>query len=137
MQDIVDEPLKVRESVDKAHEHDEKLIKISSSSKGRFSFFFFCHSKYVVGRSDVQRRIVSGSRELVQGFSNQRERVSILDGFLIEVSIVDAEAKTVILFLSKQDWCVSRRGRCTYKSFREILLKSFSDCLEFLLGQTV
>ena len=101
MQDVVDKLLKVRESISKTHEHDEELIKTSSSSKDHLSFFFFCHSKYVVDRSNVQRRIVSSSRELIQGFSNQRKRVSILDDFLIEVSVVDAKAKTVILFLSK------------------------------------
>ena len=117
VQDIIDKLLKVYESISKAHEHNERLIKISSDSKDHLSFFFFYHLKYVVSCSNVQHYIVSDSGELIQSFSNQRVRVSILDSFLIEISIVDAEMKIVILFLSKQDQCISQGEQYTYKAF--------------------
>jgi hypothetical protein len=69
-----------------------------------FETLFFIYSLLsLLDVSNVQDCIVSSDAQLIQSLLNQRKRVSILDDFLVELSIVNAETKRFILLFDEQN----------------------------------
>jgi hypothetical protein len=104
-QRIVDEMLKSRQDVCEFERDYQSFEQLLSCSKRCFSFVIFRHSQKIVDVSNVQDCIVSSDAQLIQSLLNQRKRVSILDDFLIELLIVNAETKRFILLFNEQNRC--------------------------------
>jgi hypothetical protein len=102
-QRIVDEMLKSCRSIYEFERDYQSFEQLLSCSKRCFLFVLFRHSQKIVDVSNVQDCIVSSSAQLIQSLLNQRKRVSILDDFLVELSIVNAETKRSILLYNKQN----------------------------------
>ena len=58
-----------------------------------------------------------GSTQTVQGFRDQRQRVSVLNSDCIEASVVYAEMKASFRFLYKEDRCSGFRTTDSDESF--------------------
>jgi hypothetical protein len=104
-QRVVDEMLKCRRSVREFERDYESFEQLLSCSKDGFPFVLFCHSQKIIDVSNIQSRIISSGAQLVQSLLNQRKRVSILDDFPVELSIVDTKTKRFILLLDEQNRC--------------------------------
>jgi hypothetical protein len=63
-----------------------------SSAKGSLPLVSFSYSDSMIGISKIDFREDDGTTETVEKLTDQRERVSVLDGDGVEASIVNAEA---------------------------------------------
>src|SRR5215213_8750349 len=113
VQDIIDESLKIRRCIRESKEHDKGFVKSSSSSKGCFPLFSIRDPQEVVRSSHIQDSVVRSLGELVEGLFDERKRITIFNSPFIQVTIVDAETKSVILLFDKKDRSTGGRRRCT------------------------
>lgn len=65
----------------------------------------------------VEFGVPFGFGKVIQCFSNEGERVPILNGDGVQPSVVNTEPEGSILFLFKQDWGPGRGGACSDPSF--------------------
>ncbi|GJS64338.1 integrase, catalytic region, zinc finger, CCHC-type containing protein [Tanacetum coccineum] len=118
-----------------------------SCSKRGLRDIIIVHSQLMITRSKVYLREVARSLKLVKQIVNPRERITILDGQLVQFTIVYAYAKRSILLLDKQNWrspWCSRIGRLCYgvapgiKSLRYLLVvwRNLTGLYHCIISQT-
>lgn len=91
-EDIVDEVLEVGRSVGKSKGHDQGFEETVSCPDCSRPLFPLSHPNHVVGASNIQGSIIFCLGEAIQCVSDQGQGVAILNGSLIEATIVDTEA---------------------------------------------
>ena len=96
-----------------------------SRSKGRFPLVSFAYSDPVVGVPQIDLREKSGAVKAVEKVVNERQRVSILDGYSVETSVVNAETKLSRLPRSEKNGSSSRALRLSNPSFIQSFLEVF------------
>jgi hypothetical protein len=88
----VDQVLERGGIVGESKGHNKGFKKTITGAKDRVLFLTFSQTDQVVGVSNVKGSVVTGFGQAVQGFSYQREGVSILDCAIVEASIIDTES---------------------------------------------
>ena len=80
-------------------------------------FIAFSDTESVERSNNFQLGEDPGSAQTVQGFRDQRQRVSVLDGNCVEASVVYTEIKASFRFLYKEDRCGRFRMTDSDESF--------------------
>src|ERR1044071_3683411 len=96
--------------VSETKRHDQELKMAITSAKSSLRNVGFLNAQLVITRSQINLRVVTRALELVKEIINARERITILDGHFVQLTIIDTHAKTFVLLLHKQDRS-SLRGR--------------------------
>src|SRR5688572_8128908 len=78
-----------------------KLIMARHCTKSIFRNITFPHPQLVISGTKVYFREVTCSLELIKQIINSRQRLSLLDSYLIQLSVVNAHAKRTILLPHK------------------------------------
>ena len=73
-----------------------------STERGQ-GFITFSDTESVERSNNVQLGEDSGSAQTIQGFRDQRQRISVFDSDGIQASVVNTEMKTFFRFLHEQD----------------------------------
>ena len=91
-EDVVHKGLECRQCIAKPKEHHCRFEKSQGDDKGSFPLVFFMNADVVIAPSDVEFREESGILHVVDEFRDERQRVCILNGVGIEISVVLARA---------------------------------------------
>src|SRR5215217_3634147 len=89
---VIDEVLKSGGGVCQAERHNQGFKQSPSCTKSGFPNIVISYSYQIVSTSNVQCSIDFGFGKLIQGFSDEGERVSVLDCSSIKATIIDAKA---------------------------------------------
>ena len=87
-EDVVHKGLECRQCIAKPKEHHCQFEKSQGDNKGGFPLVFFMNVDVVIAPSDVEFREESGILHVVDEFRDERQRVCILNGVGIEISVV-------------------------------------------------
>ena len=87
-EDVVHKGLECRQRAAKPEEHHCWFKKSQGGNEGGFSLVFFTNVDVVVAPSDVELREEGGILHVVDEFRDKWQRVRILDGVGIKVSVV-------------------------------------------------
>lgn len=108
-------PWKLAGGVGKSKRHDlVREVAVSGPRSGR-PFVTFSNSHPMVGTSQVQLGETLAPNEAVKGFTYQGQQVPILDGQVVEPSIIDTKAEASIRLPIKKNWYTRRRLRRSNK----------------------
>ena len=86
--DVVHKGLECRQCVAKPEEHHCWFKKSQGGNKGGFSLVFFTNVDVVIAPSDVKFHEEGGILHVVDEFRDEQQRVCILDGVGVEISVV-------------------------------------------------
>jgi hypothetical protein len=100
-QSVIDVALEGRRSIGQAHWHNQELIVSIAGSKGGFPFISFLYSNSIVNVKEIEFAEDLGVMESIWKFTNQWNRVSILNGDSIKASIVYTKSQGTILLERK------------------------------------
>ena len=95
------------------------------------------HSKIVEGRNNIETGKELLATKLRHDFLNQGYWVAILLDEIVKLSVVDAESKTIILLLSKQDWRGVGRGTRLDESLFQVLVEVLFYLLKLYGGHAI
>src|SRR6478752_8408428 len=106
-ENVVHQILEGSWGVGQSEGHNAILVVAIARTKGRFPFVAVRDPHKVVAAAEINLGEHLGRPEAVDGFADQRERVAVLDGDLVESAVVDTEAEAAVALLDKQDGCTS------------------------------
>jgi len=104
LENEVHKRLKSRRTVAKAEEHDERLEEAEGRDERRLPGVFSLDPDIVIPPTDIHLCKVLGSLELIHQVANKWERIGILDGVLVEISVILAGAKITVLLRDEEEW---------------------------------
>src|ERR1044071_1042605 len=84
--------------------HNQKLIMSITGSKRRFRHILFSDSQLMVPRPQINLRVEARPLQLVEQIINTRQRISVLNRYLVHLPIIYAHTKAPIFLLNKQNW---------------------------------
>jgi len=58
----------------------------------------------VIGILEIKTRVDLGMLEAIEEFGDKRQRLSIFDGNIVKLVIIDTKAKTSVGFFDKENW---------------------------------
>ena len=90
--DVVHKSLEHRRCIAKPKEHYCQFKKSQGGDKGGFPLVFFTNADVVISPPDVEFCEEGGILHVVDEFRDERQRVCILDGVGIKISVVLARA---------------------------------------------
>ena len=91
-EDVVHKGLECRWCIAKSEEHHCWFKKSQGGDEGSFPLVFFTNMDVVIAPSDVKLREEGGILHVVGEFGDEEQRVCILDGVGIKISVVLARA---------------------------------------------
>ena len=86
--DVVHKGLECRRCIAKPKEHHYQFKKSQGGDKGGFPLVFFTNADVVISPPDVEFCEEGGILHVVDEFRDERQRVCILDGVGIKISVV-------------------------------------------------
>lgn len=136
-QNRVDISLEASWCVEQAKRHHLILKMSISGTKNCLPLVYFMYSYPVVGIGKIELVKSLSSAQSIQRFADQRQRVPILDSQIIEILVINKQAKAPIRLLNKENRCICRRLRKLYETIREIGFNISLQSLQFHLLQAV
>ena len=103
-EDVIHHPLKGRWGVAESKEHDRGLVQTSIGPEGSLPLVAFLDANVVVPPSYVQLGEVLRIVQLVHQLLDEGQRVPVLDGVLIEPSVVLDRSKGAIPLEDEKEW---------------------------------
>ena len=91
-EDVIHEGLECRQHVAEPKEHHCWFKKPQGCDEGSSPLVFFTNADVVIAPSDVELREEGGVLHVIDEFRDKRQRVHILDGMGIKISVVLARA---------------------------------------------
>ncbi|KAK4723975.1 hypothetical protein R3W88_026754 [Solanum pinnatisectum] len=85
-------------SISHPKRHFQKLIMTIPSSKNRLQNITIFHPQFVITRSEINLREITGPLKLIKEVVNCWKRIFLLDIHLVQLFIVDAHRKGTIFF---------------------------------------
>ena len=85
-------------------------------------FITFSDTESVECSNNVQLGEDPDSAQTIQGFRDQRQRISVFDSDDIQASVINTEMKTFSEFLHEQDWGCCIRATDSDEFFAKILI---------------
>src|SRR5882672_2676299 len=79
-------------SIGESHRHNQEFKRAISGAKGCLPLMASCDAHVVVASAQVELGVDLGTAELVKEIGDERDRVPILPGELVEVPEVDTES---------------------------------------------
>ena len=89
-------------------------------AKSRFPFFSERNSEQVVCVAEIDFREASGPLDSVEKFGSQWQRVSVLDRYAIQGTVIDAKPEAPVLLLDEQHRSAERRRGGSNESLRKV-----------------
>jgi hypothetical protein len=133
-EEVVHEPLESAGSVAEAKGHDKALVVSVPCLESGLVNMVFEDFNLVVAAFEIDFRKEFGTTKAIEKVIDPRQGVSILDGLLVERSVVVADAQRAILLGNEQDRrCVRRRAGTDPSGF-DFFLNKVAEGFEFLLG---
>jgi hypothetical protein len=145
-QDVIDEDdhkllqVRTKEAVHLGHErsrgiskakgHYQPFIMACVSSEGCLRDICGVYGNLPIARATVYLREDTGSGEHIEKHLGERQGVFVLNGDLVQCSVVDAHSQRTFFLLDKKDWS-SKRGTAFPN---ESKLKEFFQLLLYLLN---
>lgn len=103
--DVVHESLEGGGSVGETEGHDKGFEVAVASAESGLPLVTFLDPDKVVSPAKVEFGEDLGTAEAVDGFSDEGKGGSVLDGDLVEASVVDTEPQTAVLLFDEEDRC--------------------------------
>ncbi|KAK4708720.1 hypothetical protein R3W88_029645 [Solanum pinnatisectum] len=91
-------------SISQPKQHYQKLIMTIPSSKIHLWNVIFFHPQLVITRAKINLREITCSLKLVKQIIYPSKRILILNGHLVQLSIVNARTNRTIFLSNKQNW---------------------------------
>jgi len=111
-QNIVHHSLEGGRTVSHSEEHHERFKEALVGVESYFPFISGLNVHVIETPVDVKFCKVPGSAELGDEFRDEGERVSVLDGYSVQYTIVlDQPEQTILLFNEEHRGCYGRFGR--------------------------
>jgi len=111
-EDVVHHSLEGGRTVGHSEEHHERLEETAVGAKGRLPFISGLDMYVIETPLDIKFCEVPGSAELGDEFRDERERVSVLDGYGVQrVIVLDQPEQTIFLFNEEHRGRYGRLGR--------------------------
>ena len=107
-QDFIDIALEASWHVGQTKRHYLILKMTVSSLKSRLLFVTFFDPHLVMGTNQIQLCKSFDTAYTIERFTDEQKWIPVLDGDIIEVSIIDIKPKTSIELLVEQDWGTSK-----------------------------
>jgi hypothetical protein len=117
--------------------HNEVFEVAIAGTKGGFVFIAFCNPKLVVCICHIEACEVLGVLETIEKLRDEREGISILDGDIVELAIINTKAEGAIRLFDKENRGAERRLRRTNESFGNHVVDIVLQSLEFRFGEVV
>lgn len=134
LQEVVDEMLQVCGGVGESKGHNQGFEESIYSTKPCLLFLPLWHANKLGSPWQVESCVILRLGPLVHCFADERQRVAVFDGSLVEPTIIDTKAQGPVLFLYEQDGGASWGRRCAAKSFRQVFLQPFLTGLQLVPG---
>ena len=137
MSDVIHEMLECGRSVSKSEWHDEPFKGAITCLECGLPFITIGNSDEVVcvlefnGGVDVG--FASGGKEI----GNERQRVAVFLGDLVQTTVINTESEAAIFFLYEEDRRSMWRGGLMDDTEAEVFVNKVAECLEFYLGQLI
>ena len=93
-QDIIDVVLECAWCICKIKRHDQVFIEFCTCAESGFPLFTLCHPDVVECRDNVKLGVPNCLAELIQGFLDQWQGVTVLDSDGVQALIVHAEMQS-------------------------------------------
>ena len=107
-------------------QHEELEVTVACAERG-LGHVLWVDANLVVAAAQVDLAEVLRALQTVEQFVDTRQRVAVLDGDVVQRTIVDAHAHGAILLLHEQDgcteWRLARLNEASLGQFLELLLQ--------------
>jgi len=100
---VVSISLKGCGSVGETEGHDEIFEVTITSTEGGLVFIAVCNPELVICVGHIQARKSISAFEAIEELRNEWEGVTVLDGDIVELSIIDAETEGTIRLFDEED----------------------------------
>ena len=80
-------------------------------------------SEFVKGGDDVKLSIDSSVAQGIERFADKRQWVSVLDGDVVQSSVVLADSHASARFGGEEEWCCASRSGSADESFVQIFVE--------------
>lgn len=136
-EDVVHEGLEGGGGVGETEGHDKGFEVAVASAESGFPLVTLLDSYEVVGPTEVEFGEDLGTAEAVDGLSNEGKGSSVLDGNLVEASVVDTKSQAVVLLFDEEDRSACGRLGGLDEAFFEVLVEPVPESFEFRFGEGV
>jgi len=136
-EDVVHHGLKGSGTIGYSKEHYEQFEQATVGVESRLPFISGLDAYIIEAPTDVKFCEVLGSAELRDEFGDERERVSIFDGYGIQHAIVLDQLEQTIFLLNKEHWGCDRGFGGSDSSSAEVFLQEDVQLHLFQWGQGV
>ena len=126
MERVIHKPLECGGGVSHTEEHHHRFEEAFVSKEGTFPLVAILDTYVVITPTNVELGEEFGLFQFIYEVSDERERVGIMDGMLVEIPVILTGAEFSILLLDKEE----RRG---LRGFR----RSDFACLEVFINEGV
>ena len=108
IQDIIDVVLECAWRICKTKGHDQVFVEFCPCAESGFPLFTLCHPDVVECRDNVKLGVLNCLAELIQGFLDQWQKVTVLDSDGVQASIVHTEMQSTSWLSDKENRCSGR-----------------------------
>ena len=108
IQDIIDVVLECAWRICKTKEHDQVFVEFCTCAESSFPLFTLCHLDVVECRDNVKLGVPNCLAELIQGFPDQWQEVTVFDSNGVQALIVHAEMQSTSWLSDKENKCSGR-----------------------------
>ncbi|EJF57828.1 hypothetical protein DICSQDRAFT_68362 [Dichomitus squalens LYAD-421 SS1] len=136
-EDLVDKALKRCRGVGKSEGHYEPFKGSVAGPEGGLPLISGCNLDQVVSVPEIDLHIDPSLPGRVQEVGDQRERVTVLPGHLVEPTVINAESQGPVLLLDEEDRSSAQRVGRVDEAGAEVLVDVFSEGVQFQLREGV
>jgi len=137
LEDLVHYGLEGSRAVGHSKEHHEGFKEAAIGMKGHFPFISRLDAYIIKAPADIEFCEVFSSAELRNKFGDERERISVLDGYGIQhVIVLDQPERTIFLLNEEHGSCDGEFGRLDLSGM-EVFLQESVQLLLFQWEQEI
>ena len=136
-QSLINIGLECSQGIGKAKGDHQELVVAIASPESCFPFVSYPNVDSVVGVLQVDLTKVGGSSNSVHDFSDQRQRVAILNSDGIKALIVSTHPQSSVLFRCEENRGTSRAFRLSNEPLSQAVFQPFPQGFELLRRQGV
>src|SRR5882757_1028029 len=102
-EDVVHHVLEGSGRVAETEGHDAGFEKSAGGDEGCFPLVSFLHADVIISSTNVQSGKIDATSPLVDEIFREREGIDVLDGYIVEFTIVDNHASFAVLLGDEED----------------------------------